>query len=251
MACVTSFENEKLSDEYFKAERKLQRNRWADFVNRVKALCDHVAPGNFGGLYETVRPYSMMSRARLRGIYDGIRGLAQRDIPGDFVECGTAKGGCAALMGLASKQQQLSRSLWVFDTFEGLPPPTKDDPDFDLAKAWEGECRGGYDEVQDLFDRLGVLEEITMVKGLFQDTVPTAEVRQIALLHLDGDWYDSTMVCLAHLYDKVSPGGIVQIDDYGHWAGARKALHEFMDARNLDVDLRYLDYSGRQFVKPG
>ena len=89
-----------------------------------------------------------------------------------------------------------------------------------------------------------------MVKRFFQDTLPHSEIQHIALLHLDGDWYDSTRVCLEQLYDKVSPGGVIQIDDYGHWAGARKALHEFFDQRRIQVDLKYLDYTGRQFIKP-
>jgi len=69
-------------------------------------------------------------------------------------------------------------------------------------------------------------------------------------LHLDGDWYRSVKVCLDELWDKVSPGGVVQIDDYGHWAGARKAVNEFIAERSLDLKVHYLDYSGRQLVKP-
>ena len=75
-------------------------------------------------------------------------------------------------------------------------------------------------------------------------------MRAIAVLHLDGDWYDSVKVCLEHFYDRVSPGGIIQIDDYGHWQGARKAVDEFMATRHITVPLRYLDYTGRQLVKP-
>ena len=152
-------------------------------------------------------------------------------------------------MGLSCRARGEARKLWIYDTFEGLPPPSEDDPDYELAKAREGECRGEYDEVRGLLERLQILDGVQMVKGLFQDTVPVTEVEQISLLHLDGDWYDSTMVCLEHLYDKVSPGGVIQIDDYGHWAGARKALHEFLDRRGDKVSLRYLDYTGRQFVK--
>lgn len=88
------------------------------------------------------------------------------------------------------------------------------------------------------------------MKGLFQNTVPGATIGQIAFLHLDGDWHDSTAVCLEHLYDKVSPCDIVQVDDYDHWAGTLKALHEFFDKRAIRVDLNYLDYIGRQFFKP-
>ena len=88
------------------------------------------------------------------------------------------------------------------------------------------------------------------VKGLFQDTLATAGVRSIAVLHLDCDWYDSVKACLDHLYDRVSPGGIIQFDDYGHWAGTRKAVDDFFRHRAIELRLRRLDYTGRQFVKP-
>lgn len=68
--------------------------------------------------------------------------------------------------------------------------------------------------------------------------------------HLDCDWYESVKVCLDHLYDRVSPGGLIQIDDYGHWKGARKAVNEFFLRRSIEVRLRRLDYSGRQMIKP-
>ncbi len=234
----------------FRTERKRQRNRWADFKNSLAEALSGIAPGEFGRLHRQVSDFSMMSFARLRGIHSGVCEIIDKGIPGDLVECGTARGGCAALMGLTCKERKAPRNLWIFDTFEGLPPPTEGDPDYELAKSREGTCRGEYDEVRGLLERLGVLEGAKLVKGLFQDTVPVSEVGTIALLHLDGDWYDSTKVCLDHLYDKVSPGGVIQVDDYGHWAGARKALHEFFDARGIKADLRYLDYTGRQFVKP-
>jgi SAM-dependent methyltransferase len=244
------FSNTAVTAESFRDARKQQRNPLADLTNRAAEWRDRLIPGEFGRLYREVSPYSMMSHARLKGIYDGICNVLQRGVPGDFVECGTARGGCAALMGLTSQARQAARNIWVFDTFEGLPPPSPDDPEYEYAKSKVGTCRGDLEEVQGLLRRLGLLERTRLVKGLFQDTVPMTDVGQIALLHLDGDWYESTRVCLEHLYDKVAPGGIIQIDDYGHWAGARKALHEFFEARKIHVELSYLDYTGRQFVKP-
>jgi hypothetical protein len=247
---VTNSPSAGTSHELFKAERKKQRNRWADFLNRLEVFRDQIAPSEFGCLYKQVSPFSMMSHARLKGIFRGVRDVVRRKVKGDLVECGTARGGCSALMGLTCRQIQTSRKIWVYDTFEGLPAPTQEDPDFDLAKSFEGDCRGDYDEVRELFERFQILDDVQMVKGLFQDTLPSSEIQQIALLHLDGDWYDSTWVCLEQLYDKVTPGGVIQIDDYGHWAGARKALHKFFDQRKIQVDLQYLDYTGRQFIKP-
>ncbi len=238
------------SADTFRSERKKQHQPLADLVNHLHEFRDKVLPGEFGALYRKIRPFSMMSHARLHGIYSGVAHVLHRGIPGALVECGTARGGCAALMGLVCQQWKQPRDLWVFDTFEGLPPPSQNDPEYELAKSKAGTCRGEYEEVRGLLESLGVMDRAHLVKGLFQDTVPTSDVQQIALLHLDGDWYESTRVCLEHLYDKVSPGGIIQIDDYGHWAGSRKALHEFLEARNIHVDLKYLDYTGRQFIKP-
>lgn len=238
------------SAESFRSERKKHRNQLADLRNSVDSIRDRVLPGEFASLHKQVSPYSMMSRARLKGIYRAVCEVIKNGVEGDLVERGTARGGCAALMGLTCRKRGQKRDLWVFDTFQGLPPPSEGDPDYELAKTREGTCRGEYDEVKGLLENLGVFEGAHLVKGLFQDTVPGAKVKRIAVLHLDGDWYESTRVCLDHLYDKVTPGGVIQVDDYGHWAGARKALHEFFDERKINPELIYLDYTGRQFIKP-
>ena len=153
-------------------------------------------------------------------------------------------------MGLTLKSLGARRRLWLFDTFEGMPPPSASDPDRAIADLYTGMFRGSYDEVRVLLERLHILEDSRMVKGMFQETLPTAEVEAIAVLHLDGDWYESILVCLEHLYDRVSPGGVIQFDDYGHWEGARKAVDEFLDRRSMRVPLSRLDYAARVLVKP-
>jgi predicted O-methyltransferase YrrM len=210
---------------------------------------DAMSNTEFAGLYRTVRPYSLAGNARLRALYQAVRDAVARGITGDVVECGTARGGSAALMALTLRKLGARRLLWVFDTFEGLPAPTHRDPDFDIARLYTGTCLGTLDEVRGLFERLDILSDSRLIKGLFQDTLPTAEVGPIAVLHLDGDWYDSVRVCLEHLYDRVSPGGVIQIDDYGHWEGARRAVDEFLRDRHLQAPLRWLDYTGRQMIK--
>lgn len=192
----------------------------------------------------------MCSSARLRGLYFGVQHAVSRGIPGDVVECGTARGGSAALMGLALKRLNATdRKLWVFDTFEGLPPPTADDPDFEIANLYTGTCVGSMDDVRASFARLGISGPVELVKGLFQDTLPQTPIETIAVLHIDGDWYDSVKTCLENLYDKVAEGGVIQIDDYGFWKGARKAVDEFFQRRSITANLKRLDYSGRQFIK--
>lgn len=202
-------------------------------------------------LQATVRPYTMVPYCRIRGLNKAVHHVIASGIPGDIVECGCARGGSAALMGLVLKKSDPSRRLWVFDTFEGIPAPSTEDPDYERARHLTGEFRGSIEEVSDLLRRLGLSDFSILVKGLFEDTLGRSNIRQIAVLHIDADWYDSVKACLDEFWDRVAPGGIVQIDDYGEWAGARQAVHQFVTDRALDLKLHYLDYSGRQLVKPG
>jgi hypothetical protein len=224
-------------------------DRLVDARSAMLAAKDALLPGEFARLYRQVQPYTMCSRARLRGLHGAVRHALDCRIPGDVVECGTARGGSGAMMGLLLRAEP-HRTLWLFDTFEGLPPPTYDDPDYQIAKTFVGTCRGDLGDVAKLIEQLRLTAQTRLVKGLFQETVPKSPIPVIAVLHLDGDWYWSVKVCLDHLYDRVSPGGIIQIDDYGHWAGARRAVHDFFRQRGLRLKLKYLDYTGRQFVKP-
>lgn len=201
---------------------------------------------HFYGLYSQVFDRTMLGTDRLRGLYDAVMTAVEIDIPGDIVECGTAFGGSAALMGLTLQEARVDRRLWVCDTFEGLPAPTEEDPS--EAQQYTGQFKGELAEVKQMFKQLGI-KHCQFVKGLFQDTLPCLQVKKIAVLHLDGDWYASTKCGLENLYDKVSPGGIIQIDDYGHWAGCRKAVDEFFDNRNIHPTLLSLDYTGVQFIK--
>lgn len=164
-------------------------------------------------------------------------------IVGDVIECGVAAGGSAALLGLTMDRHGSERLLYLYDTFEGLPPPTEDDPDFSKASQWTGQCRGTLDEVQTLFHRLHLnTSRMRFVQGLFQETLrPTMD--PVALAHLDGDWYESTMTCLTHIWPVLSIGGIMQLDDYGEWQGCRKAVDEFFAERQSHVVMRPVDES--------
>lgn len=223
----------------------------ADSAFRVLTQCwDSVSPSQFSTLYRQVSSHTMCSNARLRGLYRSVQYVVSRDIPGDVVECGAARGGSAALMALALRRLESRKRIWLFDTFEGLPAPTAQDPDFALADLFTGTCVGSLDEVQTFFQRLNVADNAVFVKGLFQDTLRTASIAQIALLHIDGDWYESVKACLDALFDRVAPGGVIQFDDYGYWKGARKAVDEFFNQRELEIPLQSLDYSGRFLIKP-
>lgn len=213
------------------------------------SVWDRVSPSEFSRLYRTVKPYTMCSNARLRSLHRGVRYVVHNGICGDLVECGCARGGSAALMALTLRELGERRPLWLFDTFEGLPAPTGDDPDYHIADLWTGGCVGSLEEVRELLQTLGVDDRVECVKGLFQQTLPRSRIGRIALLHIDGDWYESVKACLEHLYDKVAPGGWIQFDDYGYWQGARKAVDEFFQKRGIREALEKVDYSGRVFKK--
>jgi hypothetical protein len=240
------------SPKFGEALYRVRDPRWvlSYAYRQVRELWDLISPSEFSALYRQVRGMTMCSSTRLRGLYSAVQRVVSQGIPGDLVECGTARGGSAALMGLTLKRLGAQRTLWVFDTFGGLPAPTEADPDFNLANRWTGSCIGTLEEVTASFERLGILAQTRFVKGLFQDTLPRAEVEKIAVLHIDGDWYESVKVCLENLYDKTVSGGVIQIDDYGFWKGACKAVEEFLAGRSIHVELKRLDYSGRQFIKP-
>lgn len=219
---------------------------------QVTRVYDLISPSEFSRLYRLVKDITMCSNARLRGLHRAVKYVVAQGIQGDIVECGAARGGSAALMGLTLKRHGSGkRTLWVFDTFEGLPPPTAEDPDYEIAKLYTGTCLGTIDEVSASFRHLEIHRQTRLVKGLFQDTLPAANIESIAVLHIDGDWHDSVKSCLENLYDKVSAGGVIQIDDYGCWSGARRAVDEFLAARSIFPKMTRLDYTGRQFVKYG
>jgi hypothetical protein len=99
---------------------------------------------------------------------------------------------------------------------------------------------------------LGAEDVILPVKGLFADTLPRmrSEMGPLCLLHLDGDWYESTKDILDNLFDQVIPEGYLQVDDYGHWDGCRKAVHEFEKGRALTFSVNPIDATGVWFRKP-
>ena len=205
-------------------------------------------------------PYTMGGRKALENAFDVVAAAEQAAIPGALVECGVAQGGTAAMMMLANRAVgPAPRKAWLFDSYEGLPEPTPED--YEDGKTGDhirplpkGSCLGTVEQVSELvFDTLKLpAAEVKLVKGWFQDTVPVkkTEVGPIAVLRLDGDWYESTRVPLDHLYDQVSPGGFVIIDDYGTCYGSRKAADEFRDERRITSPLNPDGRGGAWFRKP-
>jgi O-methyltransferase len=199
-----------------------------------------------------VLPNTMLPMPRLFGAYEAIAAINREGIQGDVVECGVWNGGCVGLMGLANlKEPGPKRKFHLFDSFEGLPQPSLRDidvidnfkkmhPGLDLRGESGsqlipiGACVGNSQSSVEklLVQYLGLNRgDLVFHVGWFQDTIPNAAqtIKDIALLRLDGDWYESTKVCIDGLYHKVVKGGYVIIDDYGTFTGCRKAVDDFFE----------------------
>lgn len=230
---------------------RMRDPRWvaSHSLRLVRESAAPMIPSEFNRLFVKVRPLTMVSYSRLRGLQRAVKHIVKHNIAGDIVECGVARGGSAAVLGLTLQRLGAKRDLWLFDTFQGLPRPSHHDPDFEIADLYTGKCLGSVEDVSESLASLGIRDNVHFVPGLFQDTLPGANLASIAVLHVDGDWYESVKTCLECFYDKVSTGGIIQFDDYAHWAGARKAVDEFFANRGIPPVLRKLDFAGRQMIK--
>jgi O-methyltransferase len=230
-------------------------SRWAWFV---KGLPDFArARAMF-----RIKRYTMTSPTRCRTLWDQCSELIRKQVPGCFVECGVWRGGSAGLMGLAMRHLGEQRPLHLFDSFEGLPEPTAiDEAEAKIYSgnrasgklASVGQCQAGLPEVERfLFDFLNLnRNQVKLHVGWFQNTLPTdaPKLGKIALLRLDGDWYESTMVCLNHLYPQLSPGGIVILDDYHAWAGCKKATDEYRQQHGITTPMHRIDDVAFYWIK--
>ena len=214
---------------------------------------------------ERALPYSMTSWSRLLGLVEATEYVARNGIPGAIVECGVWKGGSmfAAALTLV-KHNAAKRELYLFDTFEGLPRPGERDvtnSGKSALKTWktvndgdEGSdwCRAGIDEVRGVMESSGFPpEHIHYVAGMLERTIPEQAPEEIALLRLDTDWYESTKHELVHLWPRLSVGGVLILDDYGSWRGARDAVDEYLEEHRVPVLLQRLDKAGRMAIKIG
>lgn len=204
-------------------------------------------------LIRTVRPeYTMVKPQRLRLLYELSRRVNAEKIVGDIVECGVYNGGTAAIM-MAGQGIQRNRELWLFDSFEGLPPPTEKDGIYEREHYYKGWCAGSTEKVTEIFLKLRLsFARVHIIKGWFRDTFPREApgVAKIALLHIDADWYESVKLCLETFYPRVSRGGYIELDDYGVWEGCRKATDEYLAENNIQVELKSRDKVGFYFKKP-
>ncbi|MGA2302279.1 MAG: TylF/MycF/NovP-related O-methyltransferase [Candidatus Acidiferrum sp.] len=195
-----------------------------------------------------IRRSTMLGPERIQNLSRLAQRIEDEQIPGDVVECGVYRGGSAAILARRATHSRLGRTVWLFDTFQGMPPATASDgPE---ADSWVGNLRSSPRRVERLLRRTGAdVSRVRIVPGLFQDTFRATHIREIALLNIDADWYESVKLCLETFYDAVARGGIVSIDDYGLWPGCRQAVDEFIQNRQLAIRMQRVDESARWFQK--
>ncbi len=213
-------------------------------------------------------PYSMISIERLVANMDAVDHVVKRSVPGAIVECGVWRGGSIMVMlRTLLRLGDTSRDLYLFDTFEGMTLPSDADTsrfgDPALSE-WRNAERAGrtpwetyfrsevfnLDQVKELMYSTGYPESrIHFVVGRVEETIPQRAPDRIALLRLDTDWYESTKHELDHLYPRITEGGVLIIDDYGHWDGCRRAVDEYFATSAPPLLLARTDYTGRIAIK--
>ena len=224
---------------------------------------------------QVISSNTMLPYEPLVTLFEQVVYCEKNNIEGDFVECGTWKGGATGMMALANLKYGVTRRhLHLFDAFQEICQPDEEHDDKEIVddikklvkKKQFGEELRPLTGVYDQFGGPGTLNENKKLLeqaigypadhlhyhvGWFQDRVPAdaVSIYRIAILRLDGDWYQSTKVCLVHLYDKVVKNGIVIIDDYGYNTGCKKAVDEFLAEKKTYPILNYINNTCRYFIK--
>jgi|ERR1035437_3185934 hypothetical protein len=195
---------------------------------------------------------SMLPIVRMNNIQHCVIDVVERGVPGDLIETGVWRGGATIFMrGILKSLDVTDRKVWVADSFEGLPSPDPEKYPIE-ATAHQGAVMtkvfkhfsAGLEDVKNNFRAFGLLDsQVEFLKGWFCDTLPGAPIGSLAVMRLDGDYYESTMDGLTNLYDKLSVGGYLIIDDYGEddWTYCRKAVDEFRAARGITDPLLTVD----------
>jgi O-methyltransferase len=211
-----------------------------------------------------VRAFTMTPPERLFAMIQAARYVSDAGLPGAIVEAGVWRGGSmmAAALSVASRGDT-ARDLYLYDTYEGMSEPGTKDVDLRGKTATEGLSKSkkttssemwGYSPIEEVRRNLLATgypaDRLHFVIGKVEDTIPREVPERIALLRLDTDWYESTKHEMQHLYPLLASAGVLILDDYGHWQGARSAVDEYLEANGLHLLLNRIDASGRLAIKP-
>lgn len=214
-----------------------------------------------------VQPYTLTGPERITALVDAVRYVVRAEVPGALAECGVWRGGSAlAMLRTLLELGVTDRDVWLYDTFTAMPAPTDRDVDLHGVSALSMHAALALDptivdpayeylpfeRVRELLLGTGYPEQrLHFVQGLVEDTVPDHAADRLALLRLDTDYYTSTRHELEHLAPRLSPGGVLLVDDYGHWRGSQEAVDEWMATLPRPLLLQRIDYTARLAIVPG
>jgi O-methyltransferase len=255
--------DEAVRESYLSEEYAIDYQRMLDeFASRVRF--GDMEP-EFLPLLDAVRRFTMTTVERLYALWTSVRYLVEAGVQGDFVEAGVWRGGSVMLMAHELlRSGAADRRLWLYDTFAGLPRP---DAEIDVdvlgnraIDGWQMRNLSGETSLWAYADEAEVRANMAatgypeallrFVAGRVEETIPATIPDRIALLRIDTDWYESYRHLLAHLYERLVPGGVLLLDDYGHMLGAKRAVDEFRRERGVHTPLLRVDYSCRMMIKP-
>jgi len=218
-------------------------SRYSDLEKEFCAFC------------EDVKDYTQTNPERLYAVYQATHYVTQYDIEGSFVECGVWRGGSSMMFAkTAIRLGSTDRNMFLYDTYEGMSQPTEKDVSIDSVAAsaiWTPDlCFASLEEVQANIRKTGYPEDkVQYIRGKVEETIPTTVPDRIAILRLDTDWYESTYHELQHLYPLLSPGGVLIIDDYGFWRGAKEAVDRYFQELGKPLYLNRIDSTARVAIK--
>lgn len=226
MAGPAGFAVVEVGDKKTEAERREARARGADWP---------------------LRAHTMIGSKRLDNLQYCLETVLEDGIAGDFIETGVWRGGaCIFARAVFQAHGDASRVVWVADSFSGLPPPDAAAYPADIGDKHHTLTNLAISaaEVRKNFERYGLLDEqVRFLEGWFKDTLPTAPIGKLAVIRLDGDMYESTIQAIEALYDKLSPGGFLIVDDY-FLPPCAKAIHDFRDASGITDPIMEIDGIG-------
>ena len=215
-------------------------------------------------IYELVKNDTLIKTTGVAANIKAVDHIVENNIPGAIIECGVYRGGSvAAMLYRLLELGDNTREIYLYDTYTGMSEPSEEDAKiggthektFEKYERVTDEhitnwCYGPLGIVQQVINRTNYPpHKVTYIKGMVEDTLPNNTINEIAILRLDTDFYESTKAELKHLYPKVVPNGVIILDDYGVWQGARKAVDEYFNAHEITVDLIEVDEARRYFYK--
>ena len=216
-----------------------------------------------GDLIDRVRPYTMTSPERIYALIQAVEYIVEARIPGSIVECGVWRGGSmmAAAWALINRGVR-DRDLYLFDTYKGMVEPKEVDASdtgqvatekFNAMQSGPNRSAWNYTSLEDVIGNLAQTsyptERLHFVKGNVTETLHSVSTEQIALLRLDTNWYESTYAEMKSLFPHLTTGGVLLLDDYGHWQGAKKAVDQYLSETRTTLLLNRIDRDGRIAVK--